>query len=100
LPFLLLQIILLRVAEVIHELVSGTSLLNQVMIVATALNVKSLHPILNHLESNHFFTCELQIPPLTKVYLKKVLFQTSNLNKSLIQLLGNEDGNPYNRFEK
>ncbi|KAK4022478.1 hypothetical protein OUZ56_007940 [Daphnia magna] len=55
-----------RLAALILELVKSAPLLNQVMVIATAINGKSLHPRLYNYESNHFFTCELSIPPLTK----------------------------------
>lgn len=50
----------------ILELVNNTPFMNQVVLIATAQSGKSLHPKLNHLESSHFFTCELRIPPLTQ----------------------------------
>lgn len=56
-----------RIADVILELVNRTPFQNRVVVIATALNGKALHPKLNHLESSHFFTCELNIPPLTSV---------------------------------
>jgi hypothetical protein len=56
-----------RISALIIELVKSTPFLNQVMIIATAINGKSLHPRLYYYESSHLFTCELIIPPLTNV---------------------------------
>jgi hypothetical protein len=56
-----------RISALIIELVKSTPFLNQVMIIATAINGKSLHPRLYNYESSHLFTCELIIPPLTNV---------------------------------
>lgn len=44
-----------------------TPQLNQLMIIATALSTKSLHPKLNHCQSAHLFTTELSIPVLNQV---------------------------------
>lgn len=47
------------------------------MIIATAINGKSLHPRLYNYESSHLFTCELVIPPLTNV---SVMQETNDRN--------------------
>jgi len=43
--------------------------LNQLMIVATSLSTKALHPKLNHHQSAHLFTAELSLPVLNKVFI-------------------------------
>ena len=56
-----------RIADLIRELVMDTPPHNQLLIIATALNAKALHPKLNHNQSVHLFTTELSIPVLNKV---------------------------------
>jgi len=71
-----------RIADLIRQLVMETPLLNQVIIIATALSAKALHPKLNHRQSTHFFTAELSIPLLnqeTKFEIMNVLMKSSTL---------------------
>ena len=56
-----------RIATLLLELVKSTPFRNKIIILATAISGKSLYPTLYNYESSHFFTCELSIPPLTKV---------------------------------
>lgn len=60
-------LLLVRIANLVRELINNTPLVNQVMIVATALTTKSLHPRLNHYQSSHIFTNEFAIPTLSNV---------------------------------